>query len=176
MQEKSEKLWYVVHTYSGYENKVKTSLEKMVENLSMQDDIEQVLIPEETVVELRNGKEKTRKRKLFPGYVLVKMNVTDKSWYVVRNTKGVTGFVGTTSKPIPLSEREVKDMHLEDDRQITNLEIAEGDRVLIMGGPFTDIEGVIKQIFADKSMVKAEIMMFGKPTLIELEISQIKKI
>ncbi|MBS6063636.1 transcription termination/antitermination protein NusG [Criibacterium bergeronii] len=176
MQEKGEMLWYVIHTYSGYENKVKASLEKMVENLSMQDDIEQVVIPEETVVEVRNGKEKSRQRKLFPGYVLVKMNVTDKSWYVVRNTKGVTGFVGTTSKPIPLTEQEVEDMHLEDSVQITNLDFQEEDRVLITGGPFADIEGVIKAIMPDKNMVKAEILMFRKPTLIELGVSQIKKL
>lgn len=176
MLEKGEMLWYVVHTYSGYENKVKTSLEKTIENLAMQEYIEKVVIPEESIVENKNGVEKVRKRKIFPGYVLIKMIVTDDSWYLVRNTKGVTGFVGTNSKPIPLTTQEVLNMKLEEEVLIEEVDFSVGDKVTIMGGPFADRDATVLQIFMDKRLVKAEIMMFGKETVIELGISQIKKL
>lgn len=176
MLEKGEMLWYVVHTYSGYENKVKTSLEKTIENLAMQEYIEKVVIPEESIVENKNGVEKVRKRKIFPGYVLIKMIVTDDSWYLVRNTKGVTGFVGTNSKPIPLTTQEVLNMKLEEETLIEEVDFSVGDKVTIMGGPFADRDATVLQIIMDKRLVKAEIMMFGKETVIELGISQIKKL
>ena len=176
MLEKGEMLWYVVHTYSGYENKVKTSLEKTIENLAMQEYIEKVVIPEESIVENKNGVEKVRKRKIFLGYVLIKMIVTDDSWYLVRNTKGVTGFVGINSKPIPLTTQEVLNMKLEEEVLIEEVDFSVGDKVTIMGGPFADRDATVLQIFMDKRLVKAEIMMFGKETVIELGISQIKKL
>lgn len=177
MLEKGEMLWYVVHTYSGYENKVKTSLEKTIENLAMQEYIEKVVIPEESIVENKNGVEKIRKRKIFPGYVLIKMIVTDDSWYLVRNTKGVTGFVGTNSKPIPLTSQEVLNMKLEEEEiLIEEIDFSVGDKVTILSGPFADRDATILQIIIDKRLVKAEIMMFGKETVIELAISQVKKI
>jgi transcription termination/antitermination factor nusG len=177
MLEKGEMLWYVVHTYSGYENKVKTSLEKTIENLGMHEYIQKVVIPEESVVENKNGVEKVRKRKIFPGYVLIKMAVTDDSWYLVRNTKGVTGFVGTNLKPIPLTPDEVVKMRLEDEQAvIEEVDFEVGDKITITGGPFADREAVITQIFMDKRLVKAQMMMFGKETVMELEFSQIKKL
>lgn len=176
MLDKGESLWYVVHTYSGYENKVKTSLEKTIENLGMQEYIQNVVIPEENVVENKKGIEKIRKRKIFPGYVLIKMVVTDDSWYLVRNTKGVTGFVGANSKPIPLTDEEVAKMRLEEEIYVGNINFEEGDNIIILGGPFDSREAKIIKIMEDKSMVKAQMSMFGKETTIELGFSQIKKI
>ena len=175
MLEKGEMLWYVVHTYSGYENKVKTSLEKTIENLNMHEYIQKVVIPEESVVENKSGKEKVRKRKIFPGYVLIKMVVTDDSWYLVRNTKGVTGFVGTNSKPIPLTVDEVYKMKLEEDTEIIveKIDFEVGDKITIVGGLFADKEAVITQILKDKRLVKAQIMNLG---IIELEFSQVKRL
>lgn len=177
MSQNGQMLWYVVHTYSGYENKVKTSLEKSIENLNLQDYIDKVVIPEETVIENKNGVEKIRKRKIFPGYVLIKMVVTDDSWYVVRNTKGVTGFVGTSSKPIPLTQAEVMNMKLEDEDNITikELDFSEGDKIDIIAGPFMGKEAVVTHILLDKNIIKAQIIMFGNPTNIELSFSQIRK-
>lgn len=176
MLEKGELLWYVVHTYSGYENKVKTSLEKTIENLGMKEYIQKVVIPEENIVENKNGIEKIRKRKIFPGYVLIKMIVTDDSWYLVRNTKGVTGFVGTSSKPIPLTEQEVESMRLEQEIFVENIDFAVGDRITISGGPFDGRDANIVQILEEKHMVKAAMTMFGKETTIELSYSQIRKL
>lgn len=176
MLDKGESLWYVVHTYSGYENKVKTSLEKTIENLGMQEYIQNVVIPEESVVEVKKGVEKIRKRKIFPGYVLIKMIVTDDSWYLVRNTKGVTGFVGANSKPIPLTSDEVSNMRLEEEIVVENFDFAEGDNIVILGGPFDSREAKIIKIMEDKHMLKAQMSMFGKDTTIELAFSQVKKI
>lgn len=176
MVEKGELLWYVVHTYSGYENKVKTSLEKTIENLGMHEYIQKVVIPEENVVENKNGVEKIRKRKIFPGYVLIKMIVTDDSWYLVRNTKGVTGFVGASSKPIPLTPAEVENMKLEEEIFVDSTQVEIGDKITIQGGPFDSRDAVITQILEDKRMVIATMAMFGKETKIELAFSQIKKL
>lgn len=176
MLEKGELLWYVVHTYSGYENKVKTSLEKTIENLGMYEYIQKVVIPEENIVESKNGIEKIRKRKIFPGYVLIKMIVTDDSWYLVRNTKGVTGFVGTSSKPVPLTQQEVENMKLEEEIFVENIDFVVGDKITISGGPFDGRTANIVQILDGKHMVKATMTMFGKETTIELAFSQIKKL
>lgn len=171
------KKWYVVHTYSGYENKVKTNLEKRVDSMGMQDKIFRVLVPVEEQIEVKNGKKKAVERKIFPGYVLVEMIVTDDSWYVVRNTPGVTGFVGAGTKPIPLRESEVeallKQMGIEDTKQ--KIDIEKGQNVKVISGPFEDFVGKVVEINQDKQKLKVLISMFGRETPIELEFNQIEK-
>lgn len=165
--------WYVVHTYSGHENKVKANIEKIVENRGMQDVILEVVVPTETVVEVKDGKKKDKSRKIFPGYALVKMIVTDESWYVVRNTRGVTGFVGSGTKPIPLTDEEVYDMGLE--KNIVEIDFQVGDSITVSNGPFENFIGIVEEINMDKQMVKATISMFGRETPVELEFDQIHK-
>lgn len=176
-----EKNWYVVHTYSGYENKVKTNLEKRVESMAMQDKIFRVIVPEEEETEIKNGKSKVVKKKVFPGYVLVELIMTDDSWYVVRNTPGVTGFVGSTgsgSKPTPLLPEEVhtllKRMGIDEKRVEVDVEI--GESVKVVEGPFTNFTGNVEEIDRDKAKVKVLVNMFGRDTPVELDFSQIKKI
>ncbi|MGS2780198.1 transcription termination/antitermination protein NusG [Robertmurraya sp. GLU-23] len=176
-----EKNWYVVHTYSGYENKVKANLEKRVESMAMQDKIFRVVVPEEEETDIKNGKKKVVKRKVFPGYVLVEIVMTDDSWYVVRNTPGVTGFVGSAgsgSKPTPLLPEEVdfilKRMGLEQKRVDVNFEL--GEMVQVKEGPFSNFTGSIEEIDKDKSKVKVLVNMFGRDTPVELEFTQIEKI
>lgn len=176
-----EKNWYVVHTYSGYENKVKTNLEKRVESMGMQDKIFRVIVPEEEETDFKGGKKKIVKRKVFPGYVLVELVMTDDSWYVVRNTPGVTGFVGSAgsgSKPTPLLPEEVhvilKRMGVEEKRVDIDFEI--GETVQVSEGPFTNFTGTIEEIDKDKSKLKVLVNMFGRDTPVELEFSQIKKL
>ncbi|AYA74092.1 transcription termination/antitermination protein NusG [Bacillus sp. Y1] len=176
-----EKNWYVVHTYSGYENKVKANLEKRVESMAMQDKIFRVVVPEEEETDIKNGKKKVVKRKVFPGYVLVEIVMTDDSWYVVRNTPGVTGFVGSAgsgSKPTPLLPEEVnfilKRMGLEQKRVDVNFEL--GEMVQVKEGPFANFTGSIEEIDKDKSKVKVLVNMFGRDTPVELEFTQIEKI
>lgn len=166
--------WYVVHTYSGHENKVKANLEKLVENRGMQDVIFSVEVPTEEYTENKNGKQKTKERKKFPGYVLIKMLVTDESWYLVRNTRGVTGFVGPGSKPIPLSEQEVKNLGIRE--RLPEIDITEGEIVRVKSGPFENLEGVVKEIDSEKRKVKAFVSMFGRDTLVELDFDQFEKI
>lgn len=165
--------WYVVHTYSGHENKVKANIEKIVENRGMQDVILEVVVPTETVVEVKDGKKKDKSRKIFPGYALVKMIVTDESWYVVRNTRGVTGFVGSGTKPIPLTDDEVYGMGLE--KNIVEIDFQVGDSITVSSGPFENFIGIVEEINMDKQMVKATISMFGRETPVELEFDQIHK-
>jgi len=170
-----EARWYVVHTYSGYENKVKADLEKTVENRSLQDMILEVKFPTEEVLEIKdNGKRKVTQRKLFPGYVMVKMIMTDDTWYVVRNTRGVTGFVGPGSKPIPLSDEEVTAMGVE--RIPIMLDIAIGESVRIVSGPLENFIGVVDDIQPDKQKIKVRVSMFGRDTSVELDFIQVKKI
>lgn len=176
-----EKSWYVVHTYSGYENKVKTNLEKRVETMGMEDKIFRVLVPEDEETEIKNGKKKTAKKKVFPGYVLAEMIMTDDSWYVVRNTPGVTGFVGSTgsgSKPISLLPEEaetiLKRMGMKETVVDIDFEVKESVRVT--DGPFTDFTGSIEHIDLDKQKVKVHVNMFGRETPVELELSQIDKL
>lgn len=173
-----EKHWYVVHTYSGYENKVKTNLEKRVESMEMQEKIFRVLVPMEDEIEIKDGKQKKVKRKVFPGYVLVEMLMSDDSWYVVRNTPGVTGFVGSGNKPIPLTPEEVKAI-LGDETEkaatiVVHFEIDQPVRVV--SGPFKDHPAVIKEIFPDKGKVRVLVNMFGRDTPVELEFHQIQEI
>lgn len=175
-----EKRWYVVHTYSGYENKVKTNLEKRVESMEMQEKIFRVLVPMEDEIEIKDGKQKKVKRKVFPGYVLVEMSMSDDSWYVVRNTPGVTGFVGSGNKPIPLSEDEVKvilgaeQAANEAARVVVGFEVDQPVRVV--AGPFKDHPAVIKEIYPDKGRVKVLVSLFGRDTPAELDFAQIEAI
>lgn len=173
-----EKNWYVIHTYSGYENKVKTNLEKRVESMNVGDKIFRVLIPMEDEIEIKDGKKKMTKRKVFPGYVLVEMILTDDSWYVVRNTPGVTGFVGTGAKPIPLMDNEVnsilKHMGIEEAKPKAIYSI--GECVRVKTGPFQNFTGNIEEVYPDKGKLKVLVAMFGRETPIELDFEQVQKI
>lgn len=168
-----ESKWYVVHTYSGYENKVKANIEKIIENRSMQDQIHKVMVPVQDVVEIKNGQKKTVSRKVFPGYVLLKMLMNDDTWYVVRNTRGVTSFVGPGSKPVPLTEAEIAAMGLGE--AVSAIDIAEGDTVKVTNGPFADSVGLIKEVNANKRTVVVKLSIFGRETPVELDFSQIIK-
>ncbi len=167
--------WYVVHTYSGYENKVKANIEKMVENRGMIDDIFEVVVPTEEYVDNRGGKKKVKERKLFPGYVLVKMIVNDVSWYLVRNTRGVTGFVGPGSKPIPLSDEEVKALGVQD-KTLPSIDLNKGDVIKVITGPFENFMGTVDDVNLEKKKVKVYVSMFGRETLVELDFDQVEKI
>jgi transcriptional antiterminator NusG len=176
-----EKNWYVVHTYSGYENKVKANLEKRVESMGMADKIFRVVVPEEEETEIKNGKKKVVKRKVFPGYVLVEIVMTDDSWYVVRNTPGVTGFVGSAgsgSKPTALLPEEVtvllKRMGVEEKRIDVDYEI--GETVRVKEGPFANFTGSIEEMDKDRSKLKVLVNMFGRDTPVELDFTQIDKL
>ncbi|MCK9218298.1 MAG: transcription termination/antitermination protein NusG [Firmicutes bacterium] len=164
--------WYVVHTYSGYENKVMANIEKIVENRNMQDIIFEIKVPIEEQVEIKNGKKKITQKKIFPGYVLVKMLMTDESWYVVRNTRGVTGFVGPGSKPVPLSDSEIKNLGVE--RVPVKLDAKIGNSVKVISGPFENFVGTIQEINNEKQKVKVMVSMFGRETPVELEFVQIE--
>ncbi|TRM13194.1 transcription termination/antitermination protein NusG [Lentibacillus cibarius] len=176
-----EKNWYVVHTYSGYENKVKTNLQKRVETMGMEDKIFRVVVPEDEETEIKNGKKKVVKKKVFPGYVLTEMVMTDDSWYVVRNTPGVTGFVGSSghgTKPTPILPDEVesllKRMGMKETTPQVDFEIKEN--VHITDGPFTDFTGTIEHIDTDKQKVRVHVNMFGRETPVELDFTQIEKL
>lgn len=174
--EKAKKAkWYVVHTYSGHENKVKANIEKMVENRGNIDDIFEVVVPTEEYVDMKNGKKKVKERKLFPGYVLVKMIVNDVSWYLVRNTRGVTGFVGPGSKPIPLTDEEVKDLGVQETID-HNIGIKEKDAVKVVSGPFENFMGTVDSINFEKKKMKVYVSMFGRETLVELDFDQVEKL
>ena len=166
--------WYVVHTYSGYENKVKANIEKIVENRGMEDIILEVAVPTEEVVEIKNGKKKSRLKKIFPGYVIIKMHMTDESWYVVRNTRGVTGFVGPGSKPIPLTEKEVLKMGI--DRIVIEIDFEVGDSIKVTAGPFEGFVSSVEEINIERQTIKGVISMFGRETPVELEFNQVEKL
>ncbi len=165
--------WYVVYTYSGYENKVKATLEKIVENKGIQDKIQEIIIPMEEEIEIKDGKQKSSIKKVFPGYVLVKMIMTDETWYVVKNIKGVFNFVGVGDKPLPLTEKDMQSLGIED---IINLDFEVGDSVRITTEPFYNYPAVIEEIFKDKKRVKVKVSMFGRETTVDLEFHQIQKI
>lgn len=166
--------WYVAHTYSGYENKVKASIEATVEHRGMEDVILQVEVPTQDVVETKNGKKVIKEKKLFPGYVIVQMYMTDDSWYVVRNTRGVTGFVGPASKPVPLSPEELRKMGIR--RQQVEIDLAVGDQVKIIDGPFEGMVGEVEVINLEKSKIKVNLSVFGRETLTELDFDQAEKL
>ena len=162
--------WYVVHTYSGYENKVAGNIEKVIENKRFHDIIFDVSVPTETVVEVTDNKKREVERKIFPGYVLVKMILTDESWYVVRNTRGVTGFDGPASKPVPLSEEEVAKLGIGS--KTVELKYAVGDIVSIVGGPLEGFDGKVESIDVPNNKVRVIVSMFGRDTPVELELEQ----
>ena len=166
--------WYVVHTYSGYENKVKTSIERMVDYRGMQDLILEVVIPTEERIEIKDGVKKVKTRKLYPGYVVIKMIVNNETWYLVRNTEGVTGFVGHGSDPIPLTKEEIVRMGIE--KLKIDLDIEVGDTVRIIGGVFEGQLGIVEAINPEKQIVKTRISMFGRDTPAEIEFSQVSKL
>ena len=167
-----EAKWYVAHTYSGYENKVKADIEKTIENRNMQDVIQEISVPMEEVVEIKDDKKKTVMRKVFPGYVIIKMIMTDESWYVVRNCRGVTGFVGPGSKPVPLTDEEIAAIGLEKKTITVGFDV--GYNIRVKYGPLEGFVGVITAIVMDKQKIKAKISMFGRDTDVELEFNQVE--
>ena len=169
----SEAQWYVVHTYSGYENKVKVDIEKTIENRGLQDQILEVSVPLEEVIELKNGAQKQVERKMFPGYVLIHMIMNDDTWYVVRNTRGVTGFVGPGSKPVPLSEEEMMSLGFKAPDVV--VDFAVGDAVVVTAGAWKDTVGVIRTVNESKQSITINVEMFGRETPVELSFSEIKK-
>ena len=166
--------WYVVHTYSGYENKVKTDLEKTVKNRELEDYFFDIIVPMEEQIEIKDGKKKTNIKKVFPGYVLIKMIVTEETWYIVRNTRGVTGFVGSGTDPIPLRDEEIRKMGFED--IAINVDYNVNDNVQILGGPLNGYTGIVQEINKEKNKVKVLVSMFGRETPVELEFSQVQKL
>ena len=166
--------WYVVHTYSGYENKVKTDLEKTVKNRELEEYFFDIVVPMEEQIEIKDGQRKANLKKVFPGYVLIKMIVTEETWYIVRNTRGVTGFVGSGTDPIPLTDEEIRAMGFEEVSISIDYDI--NDSVQILNGAFKDSIGTVQEINKEKHKVKVLISMFGRETPVELEFSQIQKV
>jgi transcription termination/antitermination protein NusG len=173
-----DRQWYVIHTYSGYENKVKTNLEHRVESMGVQDKIFQVVIPTEEEIEIKDGQRRTVQKKVFPGYVLVQMVMSDDSWYVVRNTPGVTGFVGSGTKPSPLDDADVKRIlkQMKMEAPKVKVSFAPGERVKVVDGPFTDFIGVVDTINAEKGKVRVLVSFFGRETPVELDFLQVSRI
>lgn len=170
----AEAKWYVAHTYSGYENKVKADLEKTIENRHLEDEILEVRVPMQEVVEMKNGAKKTVQKKLFPGYVLVNMIMNDDTWYVVRNTRGVTGFVGPGSKPVPLSEAEMKPLGIKSDN--VSIDFTEGDTIVVVAGAWKDTVGVVYKIDYNKQTVTINVELFGRDTPVEISFSEVRKL
>lgn len=169
----SETHWYVVHTYSGYENKVKVDIEKTIENRNLQEQILEVSVPMESVVEIKNGVEKLADKKMFPGYVLINMVMNDDTWYVVRNTRGVTGFVGPGSKPVPLSEEEMISLGFHKQSVVGRYEV--GETVVVTGGAWKDTVGAIKSVNETKKTITINVEMFGRETPVELDYTEVKR-
>ncbi len=174
----SEARWYVVHTYSGYENKVKANIEKTIENRHLEDQILEVRVPMEEVSEVKNGVTKTASKKLFPGYVLLNMIMNDDTWYVVRNTRGVTGFVGPGSKPVPLTVEEMDALGFTvegngEEKVIVDLEV--GDEIVVIGGAWKDTTGVIQTINQQKQVVTINVELFGRETPVEISFAEVRK-
>ncbi len=170
--------WFVVHTYSGYENKVKTNLEHRIDSMGAQDQVFQVVIPTEDEIEIRDGQRRTVQKKVFPGYVLVQMLLTDHSWHVVRNTPGVTGFVGSGSKPTPLLDQEVKQILKAMRREAPKIKVSfsRGEKVKVVDGPFTDFIGVVDDINLEKGKVRVLVSFFGRETPVELDFLQVTRV
>ncbi len=169
----SEAAWYVVHTYSGYENKVRANIEKAIENRHLEEEILEVRVPMQDVVEMKNGSRKTVSKKMFPGYVLINMVMNDDTWYVVRNTRGVTGFVGPGSKPVPLSEAEMKPLgiHMEN----VSVDFAEGDSIAVVAGVWKDTVGVVQRIDYGKQTATINVELFGRETPVEIGFAEVRK-
>ncbi|MCR5033777.1 MAG: transcription termination/antitermination protein NusG [Lachnospiraceae bacterium] len=169
----AEAAWYVVHTYSGYENKVRANIEKAIENRHLEEEILEVRVPMQDVVEMKNGSRKTVSKKMFPGYVLINMVMNDDTWYVVRNTRGVTGFVGPGSKPVPLSEAEMKPLgiHMEN----VSVDFAEGDSIAVVAGVWKDTVGVVQRIDYGKQTATINVELFGRETPVEIGFAEVRK-
>lgn len=172
MSEANEALWYVVHTYSGYENKVASNLQLVVENRKLQDMIQDIRVPTETVTEIKDDIKREVERKIFPGYVLVKMVLTDDTWYIVRNTRGCTGFVGPDSKPIPLTEQEIQNLGVEQ-ASVVEVSYDIGDSVKVVDGPLEGFIGTVTEVDLEKNKVRVTVSMFGRETPTELELEQV---
>ena len=170
----SEANWYVVHTYSGYENKVKANIEKTIENRKLQDQILEVTVPMQDVVEVKNGAKKQVSKKMFPGYVLINMIMNDDTWYVVRNTRGVTGFVGPGSKPVPLTEEEMRPLGINLEQKVV-VDFDMGDSVTVTKGVWEGTIGIIKRIDHHKQIVTINVDMFGRETPVEISFTDVKK-
>ncbi|MBQ2800282.1 MAG: transcription termination/antitermination factor NusG [Lachnospiraceae bacterium] len=169
----AEANWYVVHTYSGYENKVKANIEKTIENRHLEEQILEVRVPMQDVVEVKNGAKKQVSKKMFPGYVLINMIMNDDTWYVVRNTRGVTGFVGPGSKPVPLTEAEMRPLGIKVEDVV--VDFAEGDTVAVIAGVWKDTVGVIQSMNYGKQIVTINVDLFGRETPVEISFTEIKK-
>lgn len=169
----SEAQWYVVHTYSGYENKVKANIEKTIENRHLEEEILEVRVPMQDVVEMKNGAKKTVQKKMFPGYVLINMVMNDDTWYVVRNTRGVTGFVGPGSKPVPLTEAEMKPLGIKQEN--VSIDFAEGDMIVVVAGAWKDTVGVVQRIDYSKQTATINVELFGRETPVEISFAEVRK-
>ena len=169
----AEANWYVVHTYSGYENKVKANIEKTIENRHLEEEILEVRVPMQDVVELKNGTRKTVQKKMFPGYVLINMVMNDDTWYVVRNTRGVTGFVGPGSKPVPLTEAEMKPLGIKTEN--VSVDFAEGDTIAVVAGVWKDTVGVVQRMDFGKQTATINVELFGRETPVEISFAEIRK-
>ena len=165
--------WYVVHTYSGYENKVKANIEKTIENRHLEEEILEVRVPMEDVVEMKNGARKTVQKKLFPGYVLINMIMNDDTWYVVRNTRGVTGFVGPGSKPVPLTEAEMKPLGIKTEN--VSVDFAEGDTIAVVAGVWKDTVGIVQRMDFGKQTATINVELFGRETPVEIGFAEVRK-
>ena len=169
----AEANWYVVHTYSGYENKVKANIEKTIENRNLQEEILEVRVPMQDVMEMKNGTRKTVQKKMFPGYVLINMVMNDDTWYVVRNTRGVTGFVGPGSKPVPLTEAEMKPLGIKVDN--ITIDFGEGDTIVVVAGAWKNTVGIVQKIDLGKQTATINVDMFGRDTPVEISFAEVRK-
>ena len=170
----AEANWYVVHTYSGYENKVKANIEKTIENRGLHEEILEVRVPMEEVVEVKNGTKKVSQKKLFPGYVMINMVMNDDTWYVVRNTRGVTGFVGPGSKPVPLTEAEMKPLGI-DTKQIS-VDFAEGDMIVVLAGAWKDTVGAVQKMDYQRGTATINVELFGRETPVEISFEEVRRV
>ena len=169
----AEANWYVVHTYSGYENKVKANIEKTIENRNLQEEILEVRVPMQDVMEMKNGTRRTVQKKMFPGYVLINMVMNDDTWYVVRNTRGVTGFVGPGSKPVPLTEAEMKPLGIKVDN--ITIDFGEGDTIVVVAGAWKNTVGIVQKIDLGKQTATINVDMFGRDTPVEISFAEVRK-
>ena len=170
----AEANWYVVHTYSGYENKVKANIEKTIENRGLHDEILEVRVPMEEVVEVKNGARKVSQKKLFPGYVMINMVMNDDTWYVVRNTRGVTGFVGPGSKPVPLTEAEMKPLGINTNQ--ISVDFAEGDMIVVLAGAWKDTVGAVQKMDYQRGTATINVELFGRETPVEISFEEVRKV
>ena len=169
----SEAKWYVVHTYSGYENKVKADIDKTIENRHLENQILEVRVPMQEVVEMKNGTQEISQKKMFPGYVMVHMIMNDDTWFIVRNTRGVTGFVGPGSKPVPLTEEEIGSLGIADAKVVANYEV--GETIVVISGAWKDTVGMVKEVNSQKQTLTINVELFGRETPVEIQFSEVKK-